>query len=209
MYNSDVPSKEELPTPAKLIKSTLIAIAVAFVLLVTVILPAEYNVDPTGIGKLLGLAEMGEIKEQLHEEAEAEKQSFMTMPESLVGKMAYVAGELFGVKPAKADHGDWHEAIEITLDPGQGAEVKLVMNAGKVASFEWVSEGGRANYDLHGDAKKKSITYRKGRGVTSDKGELKAAFTGNHGWFWRNRDKQPIKIILRVKGDFKEIKRVI
>ena len=34
--------------------------------------PSEYGIDPTGLGGLLGLAEMGEIKSQLAEEAEAD-----------------------------------------------------------------------------------------------------------------------------------------
>ena len=44
-------------------------------LLVTVVLlPAEYGVDPTRVGSLLGLTEMGRIKMKLAEEASAEAQ---------------------------------------------------------------------------------------------------------------------------------------
>lgn len=69
MYNSDMPTRAELPTTKQLIRSTLIALSTAMVLLVTVILPAEYAIDPTGVGKVLGLTEMGEIKAQLEQEA--------------------------------------------------------------------------------------------------------------------------------------------
>lgn len=69
MYNSDMPTRAELPTTKQLIRSTLIALSTAIVLLVTVILPAEYAIDPTGVGKVLGLTEMGEIKAQLEQEA--------------------------------------------------------------------------------------------------------------------------------------------
>jgi len=69
MYNTDIPNREELPSTAKLVRSTIIAAIVALVLLVTVVMPAEYALDPTGAGRLLGLTEMGEIKEQLAEEA--------------------------------------------------------------------------------------------------------------------------------------------
>ena len=74
MYNSPVPPKSELPTSAQLLKSTLVAAGVAATLLVTVVLPSEYNIDPTGVGKALGLKQMGEIKSQLAEEAEADRQ---------------------------------------------------------------------------------------------------------------------------------------
>jgi len=63
----------DLPTARQLVRSTLVALAVAALLLVTVVLPAEYGIDPTGIGRLTGLAEMGEIKSQLAEEAEADR----------------------------------------------------------------------------------------------------------------------------------------
>ena len=74
MFNSERPSLEELPSSAQLLKSTAIAAASAIAILVTVVLPAEYNIDPTGVGGMLGLAEMGEIKQQLAAEAEADRQ---------------------------------------------------------------------------------------------------------------------------------------
>jgi hypothetical protein len=72
MYNSNIPSNEELPSTAKLIKSTLLALVVAGILLVTVVMPSEYGIDPTGIGQTLGLKNMGEIKQSLVLEAEAD-----------------------------------------------------------------------------------------------------------------------------------------
>ncbi len=62
MFNSNIPSRSELPTSAQLIKSTVIAIITAVFILVTMVLPAEYAIDPTGVGRLLKLTEMGEIK---------------------------------------------------------------------------------------------------------------------------------------------------
>ena len=57
------------PTSRQLIRSTLLAVVVAALLLVTCVLPAEYGVDPTGVGRLLGLTQMGEVKMALAEEA--------------------------------------------------------------------------------------------------------------------------------------------
>ena len=42
-------------SPRKLLRSTMIAAAVAATLLITVVLPAEHGMDPTGVGGLLGL----------------------------------------------------------------------------------------------------------------------------------------------------------
>ena len=57
------------PTSRQLIRSTILAVVVAALLLVTCVLPAEYGVDPTGVGRLLGLTQMGEVKLALAEEA--------------------------------------------------------------------------------------------------------------------------------------------
>ena len=69
MYNTDLPTRAELPSTGKLLRSTLMAVVIAVALLISVVLPAEYAIDPTGAGRLLGLTEMGEIKTQLAEEA--------------------------------------------------------------------------------------------------------------------------------------------
>jgi len=69
MFNAQRPNLDDLPTNRQLIRATLIAAASAGALLVAVILPSEYGVDPTGAGRVLGLTQMGEIKVQLAEEA--------------------------------------------------------------------------------------------------------------------------------------------
>lgn len=73
MYNTDFPSKADLPTTDRLIRSTVIAGVSALAILVTVVLPSEYGIDPTGFGRLTGLTTMGQIKMQLAEEAAAEE----------------------------------------------------------------------------------------------------------------------------------------
>jgi len=44
MYNSDIPTRAELPTTRQLIKSTIIAIISAIVILVTIVLPVNGGV---------------------------------------------------------------------------------------------------------------------------------------------------------------------
>lgn len=63
MFNSQAPAPEDLPSSGQLLRSTVVAAAAA--ILVTVVLPSEYGIDPTGVGSALGLTEMGEIKIQL------------------------------------------------------------------------------------------------------------------------------------------------
>lgn len=51
-----------LPTQRQLTLATAGMAVVALVLAMTVVLPAERGVDPTGVGGLLGLTAMGELK---------------------------------------------------------------------------------------------------------------------------------------------------
>ncbi|HIF5985617.1 transmembrane anchor protein [Vibrio parahaemolyticus] len=220
MYNTDMPNRAKLPTTKQLVRSTFIALATAIVLLITVILPAEYAIDPTGMGRSLGLTEMGEIKAQLAQEAEedqanssvvADTKTVQNAPVKAEPEVAPQQLEVSSTKPevAVAVEPVWKDKIMLSLKPGQGAEVKLVMEKGQIAQFEWVSKGGPVNYDTHGDGNGNSISYEKGRGVPDDQGELEAAFTGNHGWFFRNRNDKTVMVILKTNGDYAEMKRVL
>lgn len=195
MYNANSPSPDGLPTSARLLRSTAVAIATAAAILVTIVLPSEYGIDPTGAGRVLGLTEMGKIKKQLAEEAAADRS---------MAAEAQVAGN--SAQPEAATRSD---EITITLAPGEGAEVKLVMKAGARARFEWTANGSELNYDTHGDGGGQSISYEKGRGVPGDKGVIEAAFDGNHGWFWRNRSAQDVTLTLRTTGIYRELKRML
>ena len=53
MFNAHKPTLDELPSSKDLLRSTKIAIISATAILITIILPAEYAIDPTGIGNLL------------------------------------------------------------------------------------------------------------------------------------------------------------
>jgi len=104
---------------------------------------------------------------------------------------------------------EWQDEVRVVLTPGEGTEFKLTMQEGAVARFAWVSEGGPLNFDTHGDGGGQSISYEKGRDVLEDEGELKAAFNGNHGWFFRNRNDDDITLVLRTDGDYGELKRAM
>jgi len=74
MYNTDFPHRADLPTSATLLRSTIVAAVSAAAILVTVVLPADYGIDATGAGRLLGLTDMGVTKARLAAEAEADRQ---------------------------------------------------------------------------------------------------------------------------------------
>jgi hypothetical protein len=62
LANTTPPTPSELPSkPALIIASVLVAL-VSVLIVLTTVLPAERGVDPTGLGKVTGLQEMGEFK---------------------------------------------------------------------------------------------------------------------------------------------------
>ena len=205
MYNSDIPSRAELPSTRQLVRSTMIAAVSAVVILYTVVLPSEYGIDPTGIGRMLGLAEMGEIKTRLAKEAE--ENAAATAPTATLVASPPTVAPTAQSAPA-AGNSTWRDEMTFTLTPGQGTEIKLKMKEGEKALYSWSVQGGVVNFDTHGDAIGRSISYEKGRAVASNEGELVAAFTGNHGWFWRNRGNADVTVLLKTGGAYSDIKRV-
>ena len=210
MYNTDTPTRAELPTTAQLIRSTIIALLAAIAILVTIVLPAEYAIDPTGIGRILRLTEMGEIKRQLAEEAERDRRKDMQQLQS--GPQSGLASKLFAmfVPSAAAQGATRRDQTTITLKPTEGVEWKMTMSKGAKATYSWTATGGPVNYDMHGTPATggKESSYKAERGVTGDQGTLTAGFDGKHGWFFRNRGAQPVTIILKTDGAYSDLKRV-
>ena len=226
MFNAERPDPSELPSTGRLLKSTGIAAVIATALLVTTVLPAEYGVDPTGVGSLLGLTEMGRIKMQLADEAKADAAADVVASQTAVQPLPFVApSDVQSTPPASAEASTnpavqpapgasppqgqtWSDTTTVNLAPDDGYEVKLVMEKGATARFEWFTNGPKVNYDTHGDGS--GINYHgygKGTNVDRQQGELTAAFTGSHGWFWRNRTDQSVTITLRTSGEYTEVKQ--
>ncbi|AJW47407.1 hypothetical protein TK49_22565 [Ralstonia mannitolilytica] len=228
MYNTNIPTRAELPTSAQLFRSTAIAAGVAVGILVTIVLPSEYAIDPTGVGRALGLTQMGETKAQLAAEAAADAAAAQKDAQASVrptvrpelphdhtspGSHSHDASAVpSAVQPEPAAQpsvaADRSDNVSLLLRPGQGAEVKMTMKAGAKAYFDWTANGAVVNFDAHGDGEGRSISYKKGRQVGGDTGVIQAAFNGYHGWYWRNRGTKDVTMTLRTQGNYTEIKRV-
>ena len=227
MYNTDLPTRAELPSTGKLLRSTAIAALIATGLLITTILPAEYGIDPTGVGRAIGLSQMGEIKISLGTEANAGE----ALP---TGSIAPAAAPEVATATAPQGHAQAAAAaraltsrsegtaevaparqhtVTISLKPGEAAEVKLTMRKDASVRYEWSTVGGLVNYDTHGDPVKAPKGfyhgYGKGKNETANAGTLQAAFDGKHGWFWRNRSGAEVTVTLKTNGDYETIERVL
>lgn len=196
---SDSPPVTPAPSSASLLKATGIAAVVAAAVLVLFVLPAEYGVDPTGIGARLGLTTI----------RETEDEEFDTTP-------VVVSSEASDVEPISVLDALWKseapfrsDEMSLTLAPEQGAEIKALMKVGDRMMFTWNAEGGGVNFDMHGEAlnapKDEYTSYLKGRDATTGHGSFQAPFAGTHGWYWRNRGGAPVTVRVKTSGYYEKL----
>jgi hypothetical protein len=192
MYNIADSNPGQLPSSASLIKATAIALVVGTVVLVTAILPAEYGVDPTGLGEKMGLTALHSPQDEASPPATG----------NLLG--AQLSSVWKSVTPARTD------TLELTLQPDEGAEIKALMKAGEQFVFTWDVQGGQVNFDMHGEppnAGDEFSSYWKGRNQSSAHGAFVAPFDGTHGWYWRNRGTEPVTVRVTTTGFYESLNK--
>ena len=182
----------DLGTPPirKLLRTLLITLAAAAVVFLVVILPAEYGVDPTRIGDLLGL-------DRLHEAAGTEP-----MAEAEEGLSAALGGS----RELRA------EQVTIEIAANEQMEYKLQMIEGMTIVYSWQTDGGALYSDFHADPfndlDDEPVRYAEEFDVTGGRGGLTAGYSGNHGWFWLNESDAPVVIELDVRGFFTNMREI-
>lgn len=201
------PAIDELPSKRQLNRATLIAAGVAAIMLVTTVLPAEYGVDPTGIGRLLGLTPMGEMKRAAAAAPEAEAAPAAETAATDNGDI------LLDEEPASAPSatGGSVGRVQLILAPGRGEEVKATMNAGDELTYEWSTGGPAIRFELHGEpipAKGDEFTSFEKGSSEGAKGKFRAPFDGTHGWYWRNNTNAPVTVTVTATGTFQKFAKV-
>ena len=196
---------EPVPSRARTLKGLALALVVAAVLVVTLVLPAQYGIDPTGVGKALGLTAMTAAPATRSETA-------ALIDDVLAGNDDLVAaGD--GKEPTPLPNPAVHQAqtaepqtettvIKLGLD--EKTEIKAQLEKGKMILYTWTVEGGKVYVDFHGHdpalGDKFWVRYEEADGVTGRNGSLVAPFKGEHGWYWLNVSEGPVTITLKVTG---------
>lgn len=181
----------------QLLKATAAALAAAGAILLTAVLPAEYGVDPTGIGKALGLT-------ALHTPA-AESPAAAVAPAPVANAPADPTASVIQ-QPTPFQNGE----MTLTLQANEGAEIKAQMRAGEAFVFSWVSTGGPVNFDMHGEKPNDGdnfSSYWKDREKSEGHGSFTAPFDGSQGWYWKNKGSAPVTITVKVSGYFQKLYR--
>lgn len=171
------------PSLRKLAITTAIALAVAVVILITIVLPAEYGVDPLGTGERLGLTVMSRVQV-----------APITLPAGEAGLKPVVNGPLsqYGV-PFRTD------AITFTLGPYDYIEYKYALQEGAQMQFSWKASVP-VIHDFHGERENGEATSFDKSNKQEASGAFAAPFTGIHGWYWENPGGDTITVTLKSSG---------
>ncbi|MBR9814605.1 hypothetical protein GYB61_12195 [bacterium] len=181
------------PSRRKLMVSTLIAALVAGVILLVAVLPAEYGRDPTGLGQLLGLTALGaNAGADAVVPAEVIDAETVAIPSVTASPVAYAT-----------------EKRSLTLQPGDGVEIKAVMHQGQSFVFHWAATRP-VHFDMHGEPPGDSDTfesYWRERSRADASGLFVAPFNGTHGWYWKNPTNSAVTIDVELSGFFERVYR--
>jgi hypothetical protein len=182
-------SPTEMPGRERIAVNAGIALLAAGLLLVVAVLPAEFGVDPFGIGRRLGLTAMNDIKQQVDALQAARSGSATTTVTVVPQPRAYQ-----------------NETVSFTLAPGGTIEYKYRLDKGDALLYSWKSTG-RVNYELHaepdGAPRGYAESYEKRDAQDAASGTLTAPFSGIHGWYWENVGSADVTVTLSAAGFYK------
>lgn len=185
-------------SPRTVGRASLAALGAGAAILTLFVLPAEYAIDPTGVGRLLGLTRMANGGD----DTDAAPVAAVAAPAAAVAVPAQTQANIIRVTPFRTDE------KTITLAPGKGMEVKARMKAGDSFNFRW-SATGLVRADMHGEptggGENEFSDYWKQKNVRRGQGSFTAPFAGTHGWYWKNRETVPVTITVRLDGFYDSV----
>ena len=164
-----------------------VALLIAGLLLITIVLPAEFGVDPFGTGARLGLLPLGIVGQQVDalNKAAASRDA---------AHNAVIVGE---------EHSFHQETVEFRIEPREFVEYKYRLDKGQALLYSWIATSP-VSYELHaepdGAPRGYAESYEKRPGTREASGTLTAPFSGIHGWYWENTSDQPVMVTLKSAG---------
>ena len=200
-----VTTTPERPSGRKILIGSVAALAIAAAGLVVFVLPAEYGIDPTGLGKALGLTKLSQPENIYLQRGQARTNVLFPVDPAQ-------GGERLGVREAMAAKGVTFPAdatmnsdrFQFELLPYEGIELKYVLDKGAPMFFSWTTTAP-VNVDMHshpfdgGTEATESFVIDDLRTQTA---VYVAPFNGIHGWYWQNRTLEPVELVLDATGMF-------
>jgi hypothetical protein len=204
------------PTKSSLLKGGLLALAVAIIAAVLFVLPAEYGVDPTGLGAKLGLLHLADSNAGTDDDPYAATRIVQGTFPGIPAEFDFWDPEVLGDPYARTQPAAFRSAqLTISLDVGEQVEYKAVMKQGDAIVYHWKLKNGVVYTDFHADPGEAAegypdeyfIRYKEGE-EGEGAGSLVAPFDGNHGWYWLNIEDYSIEIALTVHGFYDHIEEL-
>ena len=217
---SETDNQGRAPSGASLFKSAFFTLLGAVIVTTLFIIPAEYGVDPTGVGTRLGLVALGTA------DPSPETATRSAAPKLVSGQFPsppsaedfdYYEPEVLGDPYSRSHAAEFRStSLEIALDELEQVEVKAVMKQGDALVYSWkLTEGDSIYTDFHADPHQTElypdrywIRYAESEGASAS-GSLVAPFDGNHGWYWMNIEENPVKIVLEVRGYYESLEEIM
>ena len=179
------------PSRRTILLVTLGALLLALLILFAGVLPAEYNRDPTGLGRLTGIARLWAPEERKFDASAGGAPTSHSYP-------APFRSDVIEFPLATGDERDGRNELEY--------KVRLAKGASYIFSWrvEGVADPEEFYTEFHGhtlgDGKTMTVAdYRKASGI-ADNGVLTAPFEGIHGWYFQNQAVGAVKVTLHLAG---------
>lgn len=187
---------DTIPQPSikSLLTSSIVSVIIAIIILLVAVLPAEFNIDPTGLGKAMGLTVLSQTN------SNTAKPSIVSCPDIVA-----VTNDSAEQKPQASQ---WQDSVVITVPAYKGLEYKFHIIKGETLEFAWNTDGAALYFDFHGEpAGDKTGYFKSFKESTQNQssGTLTAPFTGSHGWYWKNNSNKAVIINLQTRGNYKII----
>ena len=197
---------------SKIIKATIISLLTGVLLLVIAILPAEFGMDPTGAGKLLGFSKL-----YVPEEAGTTNLGAMASnPSTQTIKLEKAGSGPKVERPVEADNSppstqlsSREDETKVVVPAGKGIEFKIDMLKYGKMKYEWTTSNNEILYfDFHGEVKQekevKEVYFESYTIANSNNmvGTFYAPYEGKHGWFFRNTGDEDVVVNFRLKGQY-------
>ena len=194
----------------QLIKYLIISILIGGIVLVTAILPAEYNIDPLGAGELFGFSKLYAQPNAEEFEIQNVPLNFkkLTIEESGSGPDVPIPVEVNSPPPAEQYSIREDSDITVVVPAGKGIEYKFKMLKYGSTKYEWSTDGSILYSDMHGELLLEnppeeeffeSYAEAYSNNMT---GTLIAPFEGIHGWYFRNKNKEDVIVNIKLKGQY-------
>ncbi|VAW15345.1 hypothetical protein MNBD_BACTEROID03-837 [hydrothermal vent metagenome] len=206
-------SNQPIMNKKQLLKSVLWAFIIGAIVLVTAVLPAEYNIDPLGTGNFFGFSRLY-IDDTSKDITESTSITVRTNVELL--KLKKLGSPPSVPKPIEADNPPAleqlvirNDTIEVIVDAEKGIEYKFrALKYGSV-KYDWnTSDNAIVYIDFHGEVYQKNppeeVFYESYTLAFSNNmaGTFTAPFEGKHGWYFRNKNEKDVTVTLHLQGQY-------